>query len=172
MPRAPGLLPLVGFPVPPQLAATLGYSGDARCVGFYWVGQKFLWDDGRRSATGADWHAWRAFTSHPRVARFLSPFYWYDDHEEAPDGFVLDQGSSIAYAGPLAAVREFLVKQYPPAGPQEPLVLDEAHWAALTARLIQAHAQFGAERADSDATRAIRLQALCDWLDGRSVGRS
>lgn len=166
MPHPLALVPLVGLPMPPHLIETLGYPGDAHCVGFYWVGQKFLWDDGRRSATSTDWHAWRIYTEHPRVAKFLKPFSWYDEFGVGAEGLALNSDTRIAYVGPVSAICEYLGRQYPPSGTKDPIVLDEAHWAALTARLVQAHAQFGAERARYGTEQGNRLQALCDWLDG------
>jgi hypothetical protein len=62
-------------PVPPMLAKSIGYTGEARYVSFHWTpaGDEAYYSDGRISATG-NWQAYLAFVRHPAVSPSLKGY--------------------------------------------------------------------------------------------------
>jgi hypothetical protein len=71
--RAPSLPGVpVDVPLPPQLAETFGYPGQARYVAFHWTpsGDEVYYDDGRLGGTGASW-AFLTYKRHPAVEPLL-----------------------------------------------------------------------------------------------------
>lgn len=160
------LTPLLGLPVPPYLDRTLGYTGDARYVAFYWYMNKFHWDDGQRWMGGAEWHAWQIYTQHPRIAAYFAPFTLYDEEGEARDWFVLDRETRGGYIGVASAVRTCLQTQYPPAPAIAPLELDDADWSRLVDCLSQTMAGMTpAEIFTLREQQTARESALRHWLD-------
>ncbi len=106
---------LLSVPVPPALAQTFGYPGEARFVGFFWEpgGDEIVYDDGRRSGTG-DGYAFLAYRRHPAVAVHLQPYNLGSSDEPAEYYLVLDREGQRASVAPKALARDFLEEQHSP----------------------------------------------------------
>jgi hypothetical protein len=108
-------LELAYVPVPPDLAKTFGYEGDARYVAFYWspAGDEVMYDDGRSSGTG-EWHAFAVYRDHRNVAPELRTCNLGHSDGEADQWLIVDQTQNQAYVAPVALAPRLLIDQHPP----------------------------------------------------------
>jgi hypothetical protein len=100
----PGLA--LDIPLPPYLADTFGYPGQARYVAFYRTpaGDDLVYDDGRISAAGAA-GAFLAYCRHPAVAPLLSVWDLGSSGEEARHCLLIDRIDPLVTVAPLAEAR-------------------------------------------------------------------
>jgi len=106
---------LLDVPVPPGLAEMIGYTGDARYVGFYWIpgGDEIAYDDGMTSGTGNPW-AWLAFKRHRNVSPHLDEYNLGYSDLEAEHALIVDRDHDLASIAPICAARHLLRAQHPP----------------------------------------------------------
>jgi hypothetical protein len=106
------------LPLPPALAETFGYRGEARFVGFSWspCGDELVVDDGLSSETGQSW-AFLTYRRHPAVATLLRGWNLGASDTEAEFALVLDRTANRVSLAPLHDARAFLERQHPPATP-------------------------------------------------------
>ena len=121
-------------PVPPRLAETFGYRGDARLVAFYWepVGDEVMYDDGLSAGTG-EWYPFLQFCRHPKVLPELAAYDFGNSDEEARHWLVLDRFIQQFYAAPVEVARPVLECQHPPTNPLTPEKLDAIREAFMDA---------------------------------------
>ncbi len=121
-------------PVAPMLESAIGYDGEARFVGFYWMpaGDEAMVDDGERSHDG-NWRAYLAYIRHPRVRLALVDYDVGSSEYPAKHWLVLDRRERRLYALPEAHARHLLRDQHPPRG--EPVALSREAWERLTDEL-------------------------------------
>ncbi len=144
---------LLSVPVPPDLAATFGYPGEARFVGFFWEpgGDEIIYDDRRLSGTG-DGYAFLAYRRHPAVAVHLKPYNLGSSDEPAEYYLVLDKQSQRASVAPKAMAHAFLEEQHPP--PQELTPYEEVELAREAESILDAVEEDWQEvQVDSEAVR-------------------
>jgi len=134
-----GPVPL-DVPVPPGLAEAVGYAGDARYVGFYWIpgGDEIVYDDGMTSGTGNPW-AWLAFKRHRNVAPHLEEYNLGYSDLEAEHALIVDRDHDLASVALIRAAHQFLRAQHPP--PPEPTPYEreelERHLQEMVERVQQ-----------------------------------
>lgn len=153
---------------PPMLAVALGYSGAARFVAFYWVGDHLVLVDGRLS-TSAEWAAWHVFTTHPSVEPALRSFSFAGDWEDAPHWLLIDRFEEALYAGPAPLVRAVVSEQHPRpdarATGHERGEAPELDLELFTARMREVAAPSRAEVLEALGERNRLLAELRAWLD-------
>jgi hypothetical protein len=105
-------------PVPPMLAKTIGYTGEARFVAFNWTpyGDEAEYFDGRRSATG-NWQAFLAYIQHPAVSPLLEGYDFGSSESEAKHCLILDREKVELFIAPMKEAHAFLTEQWPPELP-------------------------------------------------------
>jgi hypothetical protein len=106
----------VDVPLPPQLAETFGYPGQARYVGLYWTPavDEVMFEDGRMAGIGASW-AFLAYRRHRAVGPLLDRWNLGYSDADAEHCLILDRAASHASVAPLAVARAFLRSQHPPS---------------------------------------------------------
>src|SRR5262249_18261652 len=114
-PNEPELIPLE-VPVPPEVARTFGYRGDARFVGFYWepAGDEVVYDDGRLSGTGSS-YAFLRYRRHPAVEPLLEEYNLGHSDLKATHCLILDRQTGRASVAGRADAYAFLRAQHPAA---------------------------------------------------------
>src|SRR5438876_10696714 len=105
----------ISLPLPPAIAETFGYRGDARYAAFYWIpdGDEVVYDDGRLSGTGATW-AFLAYRRHAAVAPTLESYNLGYSDVAAEHCLLIDREEGRASVAPLAEAQAFLRDQHPP----------------------------------------------------------
>lgn len=108
--------------LPQSFEDALGYPGGFRWVAFFWepCGDEAMYDDGFSSAD-CNWWGFLAFTRHPQVVPWLSPYDLGSSDSEARHWLLCDTESREVYVGEKVLVRDFLsseVKKYVPEQPQ------------------------------------------------------
>ena len=161
------LTPIIGIPVPPSFGEILGYRGTARYVGYYWKGGELCWHDGQAGGNNAQWHAWRLWEQHPRVAPYLQPFEFVNDYGAPKHWLVLDRLGRRIYAGAAEVARAALEAQHGTSAVMtKAWTLDESEIQALIARLeTHSPAVSKAVLAKEQEKQRERERALRDWLE-------
>jgi len=123
--------------VPPMLEASIGYTGKARLVAFFFdAGDEAYYSDGHITACG-EWDAYELFINHPLVAPSLRG---YDlGSSEAPPAYylLLDRQARALSAAPVALAQRLLREQWGAAAQSDlALVVTEAEWEELVADLM------------------------------------
>ncbi len=115
-------------PVPPNLAETRGYSGQARFVAFYHepTVDQFILDDGHTSATG-EWYAFKQWREHPAVAIHLQDVNFGDADLDATQWLMIDRDRGELYVALVSTVLAFLQKQHPTPPELQPCEMAEIH---------------------------------------------
>ncbi len=126
LPQDHGLTPL-DLPVPPELAETWGYPGEARFVAFLCEGgaNDVVFTDGLMFGSG-DGPAFAAFSTHQAVLPRLAPYDLGLSGAEAKHCLVLDRDENRLWVADKYAARAFLKRQHPPpaSGPPPELTPD------------------------------------------------
>jgi hypothetical protein len=137
----------VDLPLPPALVETLGYSGNARFVGFFYspLGDQLVATDGVNSGTGATW-AYLGYKRHRAVGPLLSPFDLGSSEEDGTHMLLIDRERNRASVATVAEARTFLQNQHPP---QEPLTPEQQ--AAFERELERLMKEWREKPVDHDA---------------------
>lgn len=152
---------LEGLPVPPQLEAAVGYSGDARWFTLAWspCGDTVIYDDGRGYGTGHGW-GYLGFARSPAVAPHLRGLDLGSSEQDGTQRLVIDRVERRAYYAAAEDARRAVRDQWPaePAVELTPeqweAVVDEVRQRMLSRtlptatellRLMKEHAQLVAE---------------------------
>jgi len=152
--------------VPPDLAQTLGYDGDARFVGFYWGAGDELWtNDGRSEGTYGDWHAWDAFIYHRRITPVLVPYHFGSSDQDAEHYLIVDTRANDLYVASVKVARQFLDTQHSPL----PRLTSETPIDDLRDILARAMSSISMPTVDEIqacmGVAATRIAAMVRWLD-------
>lgn len=112
-----GITPL-HVPVPPMLAESIGYMGEARYVSFQWTpyGDEADYSDGRLSGTG-NWMAFLAYIQHPAISPTLKEYDLGSSESEARYALILDRNKLELMIASVKEARKFLAEQWPPLPP-------------------------------------------------------
>jgi len=142
-------------PVPPNLAETLGYSGQARFVAFYHepTVDQFIVDDGHTSATG-DWYAFKRWREYPAVASHLQDVNLGDTDLDATHWLMNDRERGELYVALVSTAQAFLQKQHPTPPELQPYEIATIHRRTQeNQRALDAMLAFldGAAEADQDS---------------------
>lgn len=150
----------VDIPLPPELAETFGYRGDARFVAFCHspAGDEVICTDGPTTGSGATW-AFQAYRRHPAVAPLLAGWQFGNSDQDAEYALVIDREQNRASVATVREAGPFLEDQHPPPPeltPEQQAVFREevdrllAEWreqpldaAAVTRAMREQHARVG-----------------------------
>ena len=101
-------------PLPPRLAETFGYTGQARFVACYHepTVDQFIVDDGHTSATG-EWYAFERWREHPAVASHLQDVNFGDAELEATHWLIIDRERGALFVALVSTAQAFLQDQHP-----------------------------------------------------------
>jgi hypothetical protein len=157
----------VDIPLPPELAETFGYRGDARFVGFYWspLGDQLVATDGVNSGTAQSW-AFLAYKRHRAVAPLLSPFDLGSSEEDGAHVLLIDREMNQASIATVAEARVLLAGQHPPA-PELTPEQQEAFQGEMERLLAEwrtrpvDHAAVARQMAEQQG----RMGRMVSWLD-------
>jgi hypothetical protein len=129
-----GITPL-NIPVPPMLAKSIGYTGEARFVSFHWTpaGDEAYYSDGRISATG-DWKAYLAYIQHPAVSPYLKGYDLGSSDGEAKHSLILDQKELSLSVAPVKVAEKFLGEQWPK---QPPIRMSQEEMTAVVMKSLK-----------------------------------
>lgn len=129
----------LNVPVPPNIAATFGYYGNARFVAFSWepVGDQMEYDDGLRHGTVHS-HSFLIYLEHPKVKTYVASYNLGSSDYEAEWWLILDQTEQQIYLVRQYVAVAFLKQQH--LFPE-----DEALFKEIDERFMQ-----GLERGDFD----------------------
>jgi hypothetical protein len=124
------------IPVPPQIEAVTGYTGDARWISVCWTccGDCPWIDDGRSSMTG---HAYGllAWWRHPTVQPHLRDAALGSSEADGTQRVLIHRVERKAYLATAAEARRVVTGQWP----EEPAVeLTREEWDAVVERIRQA----------------------------------
>ena len=157
----------VDVPLPPELAETFGYRGDARYVAFYHspLGDEVTYTDGRSTGSGATW-SFLAYRRHRAVAPLLADWNLGYSDVDAEYALVIDREANRASIAPLATATAFLAAQHPPEPELTPV--QQAAFQRELERLLAEwrtrpvdHAAVAHEMAEQRA----RVGRMMSWLD-------
>ena len=115
-------------PVPPGLAETFGYSGQARFVAFYHepTVDQFIVDDGHTSVTG-QWYSFERWREHPAVACHLQDVNLGDADLDATHWLIIDRERGELYVAHVSTAQAFLQEQHPQTPELQPCQMAEIH---------------------------------------------
>jgi hypothetical protein len=115
-------------PLPPGLAETFGYKGQARFVAFYHEPtiDQFIVDDGHTSATG-EWYAFERWRDHAAMASHLQDVNLGDAELDATHWLIMDRERGELYVAQVSTALAFLQEQHPTAPQPDPTQVAEIH---------------------------------------------
>jgi len=104
----------LAIPVPPQLEAVVGYTGDARWFSLCWtcLGDTVLYSDGRSSGTGHGW-GYLGYVRHSAVASHLRDLDLGSSEQDGTQRLLIDRDERRAYFADAVEARSFLRDQWP-----------------------------------------------------------
>lgn len=157
----------VDIPLPPELAETFGYGGEARFVGFFWspLGDQLVATDGVNSGTAQSW-TYLAYKRHRSVAPLLAPFDLGSSEEDGTHMLLIDRQMNRANIAPVAEARDFLARQHTPAPELTP-----EQQEAFRMELDRLLAERRARPVDHEAVarqmteQRARVGRMMSWLD-------
>lgn len=166
-PSLPGVA--VDVPLPPQLAETFGYPGQARYVSFHWIpeGDEVLYDDGRMSGTGASW-AFLSYRRHRAVEPLLTSWNLGYSDVDAEHCLIIDRAAGRASVAPLAKAQPFLLAQHPPPPPLTPEQRAEAEQKLkeIIDQVREQHVRIDPQEIARRMTEQRQAMArMISWLD-------
>jgi hypothetical protein len=125
----------LAIPVPPQLEAVVGYTGDARWFGLSWtcLGDTVLYDDGKSSGTGHGW-GYLGFVRHPSVAPHLRDLDLGSSEQDGRQRLVIDRQERRVFVADATEARSFLRVQFPV---EEEVELTAEQWAEVVEEIRQ-----------------------------------
>jgi hypothetical protein len=128
-------LTTLNVPVPPMLAKSIGYTGEARFVSFHWMpaGDEAYYSDGRISATG-NWQAYLAYIQHPAVSPNLKDYDLGSSDGEAKHSLILDQKKLSLFVAPVKVAEKFLGEQWPT---QPPIRMSQEEMNAVVMKALK-----------------------------------
>ncbi len=123
------------IPVPPQLEAVVGYTGDARWISLNWtcLGDTVLYSDGRSSGTGHGW-GYLGYVRHPAVAPLLRGLELGSSEQDAAELLLFDRDDRRAFVADATEARAFLREQWPA---EEPVELTTEQWQQIVEEVRQ-----------------------------------
>lgn len=129
------MTPLPALPVPPQLEAAVGYTGDARWLSLCWTacGDTVLYDDGRAYGTGHGW-GYLGFARSPAVAPYLRGLDLGSSERDGTQRLVIDRVERRAYSAANEEARRVVRDQWP-AEPEVELTPEQ--WEAVVDEVRQ-----------------------------------
>ena len=125
----------LSIPVPSQLEAVVGYTGDARWFSLCWtcLGDTVLYSDGRSSGTGHGW-GYLGFVRHPAVAPLLRDLDLGSSEQDGGTQIVIDRVERRVYFADVVEARAFLRGQWPA---EQEVELTPEQWQAIVDEVRQ-----------------------------------
>jgi hypothetical protein len=155
-----GLTPLMA-PVPPMLAETFGYYGDARFVAFNWTpdGNDVAYSDGRTQDLG-NGEAYLVYFQHPAVNPLLEEYNFGTNETEAEHALIIDREQQEVSIASVREVEAFLLGQWPP----QPLRMSQEEHVPKIA-LYRKHPRNLKEYQRRMKEQFARIKTMRLWLD-------
>lgn len=154
-------------PVPPNLETVIGYFGDARYVGFYWIAgaDEIVWDDGRTSSTG-DPYGWIGFARHDVVRSSLLPINYGSSDTDAEYWLILDTINRTFRYGLPSVVKRTLCSQHKQSMMDDhPILMSEKDFEDL-AKSFDEKQKMNWEGTEREHQFALAEKAdMMNWLD-------
>ena len=125
----------LAIPVPPQLEAVVGYTGDARWISLCWtcLGDTVMYSDGTSSGTGHGW-GYLGYVRHHAVAPVLRGLDLGSSEQDGTQRLLIDRDERRAYLADAVEARAFLRQLWPP---EEPVELTTEQWQEVVEEIRQ-----------------------------------
>lgn len=109
--NAPEGLTVIPVKPPTILMELIGYPGEARYVGLFYMGAKATWNDGLASCTFSYYSAYAPLTDHPAMYIHLLEADLGSDESHPTHALVCDREGNRFLVGEFEAVHRFLHEQ-------------------------------------------------------------